>query len=91
MARKLKMFVKTAANIKKKQRFYTKGAQANESLEQWRLNYVSGHGFVINKCSYKWFVEKKACNMPINGPMLVEKAIEFATAIGYTGFKGSNG
>ena len=39
----------------------------------------------------KWFTSIRGNNMPINGPILSEKALEFAKAFNHGNFKASNG
>ena len=38
-----------------------------------------------------WFTQQRSLNVPINGPILASKAIEFAGRLGLTEFKASNG
>ena len=38
----------------------------------------------------KWFTTLRGNNIPINGPILIEKAKEFATALGCEDFQASN-
>ena len=45
----------------------------------------------INKLIWEWFKDPNRRNLPISGPMLQEKALQFAKDLGNTEFKASNG
>ncbi|XP_037520679.1 tigger transposable element-derived protein 6-like [Rhipicephalus sanguineus] len=45
----------------------------------------------VEKALYAWFLETRAKNIPIDGPMLMEKAKWFAAALGVDGFTGGTG
>ena len=45
----------------------------------------------INDALLKWFTSIRGNNTPINGPILLEKAHEFAKAFNYNDFAASNG
>ena len=45
----------------------------------------------INDALLKWFTSIRGNNIPINGPILSEKALEFAKAFNHGSFKASNG
>ena len=45
----------------------------------------------INDALLKWFTFMRANNIPINGPILLGKALEFAKAFNYGDLKASNG
>ena len=44
----------------------------------------------INKMIYIWFINKKSQEIPIDGVIINEKALEFAKALGVTEFKTSD-
>lgn len=45
----------------------------------------------INKAVYRWLLMIRGENIPISGPMLKEKAVEFANALGVESFQASEG
>ena len=45
----------------------------------------------LNKAVHKWFLILRSENVPISGPMLKEKALEFAGGLNIEGFPGSEG
>lgn len=45
----------------------------------------------VDKAVYTWFVEMRAKNIPINGPLLCERARSFARSLGFPEFMGSTG
>ena len=45
----------------------------------------------VNKSVYKWLLMLRSENIPISGPMLKEKALEFAKELGIESFQASEG
>ena len=45
----------------------------------------------VDKAVYTWFVEIRAKNIPLNGPLLCERARSFARSLGFPEFMGSTG
>ena len=45
----------------------------------------------LDKAVLSWFNEMRAQNIPISGPMICHKAIDFAKKLGLENFKASNG
>ena len=45
----------------------------------------------LNEALFKWFTSIRGNNIPINGPILLEKAHEFSKAFDYKDFIASNG
>ena len=45
----------------------------------------------LNKAEHKWFLILRGENVPISGPMLKEKALEFAGGLNIEGFQASEG
>jgi hypothetical protein len=45
----------------------------------------------LDKAVYKWFVKVRDEGLPVNGPILKEKAIKYAEELGIENFKASNG
>ncbi|XP_057299424.1 tigger transposable element-derived protein 4-like [Hydractinia symbiolongicarpus] len=45
----------------------------------------------VNKAVHKWLLMMRSENIPISGPMLKEKALEFAEALGVESFQASQG
>ncbi|KAJ4427113.1 hypothetical protein ANN_24728 [Periplaneta americana] len=79
-----------AAEIVKKQ---------DELLRDWHLNgneqriqqFQSGSGALINKAVIEWFSRIRSQNVPVSGPMIQAKVLEFAAELGDSEFKASNG
>ena len=46
---------------------------------------------MLNKAEHKWFLILRSENVPISGPMLKEKALEFAGGLNIEGFQASEG
>lgn len=45
----------------------------------------------IDQALFQWFTQHRACGVPISGPLMLEKAREFAVEFGHTNFKASTG
>jgi transcriptional regulator with XRE-family HTH domain len=45
----------------------------------------------VNVAMWQWFEAARARNIPVSGPLLQEKALEFAAEMGHQNFKASNG
>ena len=45
----------------------------------------------VEKALAEWFKKVRSINVPVNGPLLAEKARYFAEQLGYENFKASNG
>ena len=61
----------------------------NSSLKRQRVK--TGTYEKLNEALLKWFKSMRGNNIPINGPILLEKAHEFAKACDYKDFTASNG
>ena len=61
----------------------------NSSLKRQRVK--TGTYEKLNEALLKWFTSMRGNNIPINGPILLEKAHEFAKAFNYNEFTASNG
>ena len=61
----------------------------NSSLKHKRVK--TGTYKKLNEALLKWFTSMRGNNIPINGPILLEKAHEFAKAFYYNDFTASNG
>ena len=79
-----------AAEIVKKQ---------EQIIKEWHLNgneqrvrqFHSGSGVVLDKAVLEWFSKVRNQNVPVSGPMIQAKALEFAEELGIESFKASNG
>ena len=60
----------------------------NSSLKRQRVK--TGTYEKLNEALLKWFTSMRGNNIPINGPILLEKAHEFAKAFNYKDFTASN-
>ena len=72
---------------KKKKKIFD--AFENSSLKRQRVR--TGTYEKLNEALLKWFTSMRCNNIPINGPILLEKAHEFAKAFNYKDFTASNG
>ena len=45
----------------------------------------------VDKAVFKWFSLQRSQNFPIDGPILKEKALQFAKSFNFPTFKASNG
>ena len=61
----------------------------NSSLKRQRV-VKTGTYEKLNEALLKWFTSMRGNNIPINGPILLEKAHEFAKAFNYNDFTASN-
>ena len=61
----------------------------NSSLKRQRVK--TGTYEKLNEALLKWFTSMRGNNIPMNGPILLEKAHEFAKAFNYNNFTASNG
>ena len=64
-------------------------ASQNSSVKQQRVK--TGTYEKLNKALLKWFTLMRGNNIPINDPILLEKAHEYAKAFNYNDFTASNG
>ena len=72
---------------KNKEKFFE--AFQNSSLKRQRVK--TGTYKKLNEALLEWFTSIRGNNTPINGPILLEKAHEFAKAFSYNDFTESNG
>ena len=64
--------------------------ETNEASSKQRSARKTGNE-EINKLIWEWFKDMSRRKLPISGPMLQEKALQFAKDLGNTEFRGSNG
>ena len=57
----------------------------NSSRKNTRGNYEK-----VDKTVYNWFIDKRSQEIPKDGVIIKEKALEFAKALGVTEFKASD-
>lgn len=55
----------------------------------FKRNRVSNKN--VNSAVFKWFVSTREKNIPVSGPLLQEKALEYSQHLGTTNFKASTG
>ncbi|CAL1545814.1 unnamed protein product [Lymnaea stagnalis] len=75
--------------LKRKQE-YINNFNQNAPLEQRRQMRKTGNESVNELC-WRWYQEMSRRNIKVNGPMLKERALNFATESGIKTFKASNG
>ena len=64
--------------------------ETNELSSKQRSGRKTGNE-EINKLIWEWFKDMSRRKLPISGPMLQEKALQFAKDLGNTEFRASNG
>ena len=64
--------------------------ETNEASSKQRSARKTGNE-EINKLIWEWFKDMSRRKLPISGPMLQEKALQFAKDLGNTEFRASNG
>lgn len=80
----------TVSDILKKKDDLKKQFADNVSCKRKRFN--SGSKFAeLNTLVLKWFEQARAKNLPLSGPIIQEKALQFAQQLQLTEFKASNG
>jgi hypothetical protein len=79
-----------AAEIVKKKEELIKECHFNGN-EQGIRQFLSVSGAVIDKAMIEWFSKIRSQSVPVSGPMIQVKALEFAAELGITDFKASNG
>ena len=80
----------TVSDILKRKEFYRK--QFKEDASSKRQRFISESKFGdLNETVFKWFQQARSKNIPISGPIIQEKALQFARELGYNDFKASSG
>jgi hypothetical protein len=77
-------------NILKRRRELEEAFERNEPLSKRRCSYTSSNDELNDKI-WRWFSLARSQSIPVSGPMIQEKAREFAKKLGKTDFKASNG
>ena len=80
----------TVADIVKRKDFYKEQYSKTSNLKTQAFHASSKYG-ELNKILYEWFKQARGKNMPISGPVLQEKALQYATDLGLDDFKASTG
>ncbi|XP_052706690.1 tigger transposable element-derived protein 4-like [Crassostrea angulata] len=80
----------TVGDILKKKEFYIEQYEQKASTSKSRFNN-SCKFFDINDVVYKWFCTARAKVIPISGPIIQEKALQYSKDLNIAGFKASNG
>uniref|UniRef100_H3A4H9 HTH CENPB-type domain-containing protein n=1 Tax=Latimeria chalumnae TaxID=7897 RepID=H3A4H9_LATCH len=79
-----------ACTIINRKRDYMTAFEENADSNRKRICYKRGHED-INEATWKWFQATRALNIPLSGPLLQEKALQFARELKIEDFKASNG
>ncbi|CAC5403927.1 unnamed protein product [Mytilus coruscus] len=80
----------TVCNILKRKDTYR--AQYEENIESKRKRHASLSKFSdLNELLFRWFKDAREMKLPLSGPILQEKAMEFAQELNLLEFKASNG
>ena len=78
------------SNILKRKADILKSFKENGNNERKRQCRSYGND-EINNLTWLWFQDAISRRLPVSGPLLQERALKFATDLGITEFKGSNG
>lgn len=89
VAKKFNIGRTSALRILKKKDEYLKHYALNVDSNRRRIRLSKFHE--VNLCTWKWFMVNRFRQLPVTGPRLQEKALKFATKLGITSFKASNG
>jgi len=66
-------------------------ACAHEGVAGYKFRAKNAEFPEVEKCVLKWFRECRDGNVPLSGPVLQEKAKQFAATLGFPDFKASSG
>ncbi|KAK3090197.1 hypothetical protein FSP39_009953 [Pinctada imbricata] len=80
----------TVSDILKRREEYRKVVEDNTGIGRKRHG-STGQFSTLNEMVHRWFKQARSKNIPISGPILQEKALQFASEIGLDNFKASNG
>ena len=80
----------TVSDILKRKLVYKEEYERNSSGAKYRVVSTSKYGD-LNELVWKWFCQARTKNIPISGPIVQEKAMQFAEELQLSDFKGSNG
>lgn len=80
----------TVTDILKKKDVYKNHWEHNASPQKSRFGNEMKYDRV-NELVWEWFCVVRAKSLPVSGPIIQEKAIQFAKELGFTEFKASNG
>ena len=80
----------TVSDILKRKSEYTQLFEENTTSQRKQHNSGSKYG-ELNDLVFKWFKQARANNIPLNRPIIQEKAMEFVTDLKFMDFKASNG
>ena len=89
LAKSFNVGTSTVSDILKKKEEYLK--QFGENAPDKRNRFNSGKFGDLNELIYKWFVQARAKNVPLSGPIIQEKALNIAEELHISDFKASNG
>ncbi|XP_041377364.1 tigger transposable element-derived protein 6-like [Gigantopelta aegis] len=89
LALKFKIGKQTVSDIIKRKQHYLQLYDANISGERKRI--TNGKFENLNGLLHQWFNQARSKTLPISGPILKEKALQFAEQLGIADFKASDG
>ncbi|XP_067661534.1 uncharacterized protein [Haliotis asinina] len=90
LAFKYQIARQTVSDILKKKDFYQTKSEQNISPKTKRFNDNCKFDR-INKLTYSWFLAARSQQLPISGPILKERALQFASQLDISDFKASDG
>ncbi|XP_037790687.1 major centromere autoantigen B-like [Penaeus monodon] len=79
----------TVQNVLKRKAKLMQAYEENEPANKKRSN--SCRFEAVNEFVWEWFCRMRAANVPISGPMIKQKSLEYAASQGMHEFKGSTG
>ena len=90
LAEKYQVGKSTVGDILRKKDTYLEQFELNANSNKQRFN-TNCKFFDINDVVWKWFSSARSKGIPISGPIIQEKALQFATELNIPDFKASNG
>jgi hypothetical protein len=79
----------TVSNILKRKSEYLANFESNENVQKFRFGNKSKHDN-LNDLMWDWFRQARDKTIPLSGPIVQSKALEFASQLDIADFKASN-
>ena len=91
LAKEYKISTGQIVNIMKRKLDIIDSFNSSDPLDKKRILTKKTANAKLNDLIHKYFIEVRSRNLPINGPIIKEKAKLFATELGVENFRGSEG
>lgn len=80
----------TVSDILKRKSEYLSSFESNDNGQKCRFSHSTKND-QLNELMWDWFRQAREKSIPLSGPILQGKSLEFANQLGLTDFKASNG